>query len=66
MKKKRVRLRITCGTDDCSKFEQIINIINFEPGDKIEAFIESYGNGSEDQHDYCPECHNLGILGDPS
>lgn len=66
MKKKKVRLYVTCGTDDCPNFDRTVNIVNFEAGDDVEAFIEGYGNGSEEESDYCHKCGNLGILGDPS
>jgi hypothetical protein len=64
-KKKRVKLHITCGTDDCPNFCRTINIITFEPDEDPNFFFENYGHGSEDQSDYCFKCGNLGILEDP-
>ncbi len=42
-----ITLTVICEVPDCVNAGNIINTVTFGPADEIDAFLESYGHGSE-------------------
>jgi len=59
-------LRVVCCNPDCVKCGEEINKIEFDDGpeqeENIDIMWENWGQSSEDDKDYCPECGELGEL----
>jgi len=66
MKSKRIvsggliKITIMCGNKDCPDFNKIFNGIWIRPK-QLDMFFDAYGQGSEDDSDFCPKCNQLGL-----
>lgn len=55
-----VSISIVCETPGCECCGQVVNTFSITAG-QVEALMESYGTGGEDDADYCPHCGELGV-----
>ena len=61
-----VRYILKCYNDSCENFGGFVNEpeLDFEDDLEEQAWAEAYGNGSEDDADYCPFCGVLATMED--
>ncbi len=61
-----VRYILKCYNDSCENFSGFVNEpeFDFENDQEEQAWVESYGHGSEDDADFCPFCGQLATLDD--
>lgn len=51
---------IVCETDDCENRGKVVNKVAVPERD-LETFMDAFGQGGEEDADYCPVCENIGI-----
>ena len=54
-------IKIVCEEQSCPKRNTVINTVQV-PDSELEAYLEGFGHGSEEDKDYCPECRVLGVV----
>lgn len=59
-----VEMIIMCPNENCENYNNVINsfIADFSDNEEYEAFLESYGFGSEEDDDICKICNHLGHI----
>lgn len=59
-----IKIPIVCGNEDCPNKGKVINEVTGPRADE-DTFYEAFGQGGEEEADYCPCCHELGVAQDP-
>jgi hypothetical protein len=56
-------VKIICETDGCSNKGMGVNSVELLDSD-LDTFMESFGQGGEEEADYCSVCGKLGVARD--
>lgn len=56
-------IQIVCETDGCSLKGMAVNVVEL-PDCDLDLFMESFGQGGEEEKDHCSKCGKLGVAGE--